>query len=180
MNLILFGFKSCGKTTLGKMIADRLNRPFFDTDHMLEEYYQKQTGEKLRFRDIYKKIGEEAFRTLESEIVQKLKTVQNSIIALGGGMILNPGAASFLEKLGQLVYLKVSKDTLKKRILIKEIPPFLNPKDPEGSFEKFYQERLVKYDTTPALSIDLEAKTQDQVILELTTLILGLEELSHG
>lgn len=176
MNLILFGFKSCGKTTLGKMIAVRMDRPFFDTDTMLEQLHCQLTGDQIHFRKIYKKIGEEAFRALESDVIEQLKSIKNAIIALGGGLILNPKNAAFLAKLGQLVYLKVSKETLKRRILSKELPSFLNPADPEGSFEQFYNERQAKYEAIPALSIDLETKTPDQVVLELSALILNEEK----
>jgi shikimate kinase len=175
VNLILFGFKSCGKTTLGKMIAIRMDRQFLDTDDMVEQLYFKMAGEQIDFRKIFKKIGVEAFHALESDVVQQLKSTRNAIIALGGGLILNPQNAAFLAKLGQLVYLKVSKETLKRRILGKELPSFLDPSDPEGSFEKFYTERRIKYETIPALSIDLETKTQDQVVLELSALILNRE-----
>jgi shikimate kinase len=178
MNLILFGFKSCGKTTLGKMLAVRMSRPFFDTDALLEELHEELAGEWLPFRQIYKKIGEDAFRKLESDVVQRLKSVKSSIIALGGGLILNPQNATALAKLGQLVYLKVSKQTLKKRILGNEVPAFLDPDDPEKTFEQFYNERRIQYEAIPALSIDLETKTQDQVILELSALIIRTEE--HG
>jgi shikimate kinase len=176
MNLILFGFKSCGKTTLGKMIAIRMNRPFIDTDQMLQQLYFERTGEQMHFREIFKEIGAEAFRALESDVVQHLKSTKNAIIALGGGLILNAQNAAVLAKSGQLVYLAVSKETLKRRILSKEeLPAFLDPSDPEGSFEQFYQERLAKYEAIPALSIDLETKTQDQVILELSALILRMD-----
>ena len=176
--MILFGFKSCGKTTLGKMLAVRMNRSFFDTDEMLETLHEGLTGERLPFRQIYIKIGEHAFRRLESNVIQQLKHIQNSIIALGGGLILDPQSAAALAKLGQLVYLKVSKETLKKRILGKQLPAFLDSADPEKAFEQFYNERKTQYEATPALSIDLETKTQDQVVLELSAMILQRED--HG
>ncbi len=146
---------------------------------MLEMIYFERTGEQTPFRQIYKTIGEEKFRALESEVVLLLQHTQHSIIALGGGLILNPKNAASLAKLGQLVYLKVNKETLKRRILKKELPSFLDPADPESSFEHYYNERRPKYEAIPALSIDLETKTQDQVVLELTALIFNLEE-SHG
>ncbi len=176
MNLILFGFKSCGKTTFGKMLAVRMNRTFLDTDTMLEQLYLEHTSDEMPFRQIYKKIGEEKFRALESEVVSQLKNCQNSIIALGGGLILNPKNAALLAKLGQLVYLKVSKETLKRRILDNQLPSFLDSADPEKSFENYYNGRRSTYEAIPALSIDLETKTQDQVILELTALILNREQ----
>ncbi|MBS0604171.1 MAG: hypothetical protein JSS60_03925 [Verrucomicrobia bacterium] len=179
MNLILFGFKSCGKTTLGKIIAGRLNRPFLDTDRLVELLNFKLTGEEMSYREIFTTLGEEGFRKLESDVLQQLKGLHDAVIALGGGLILDPKNAAFLAKLGQLVYLKLNKDTLKKRILGHELPAYLDPSDPEGSFELIYKERQAKYEAIPALSVDLETKTQDQVVLEISALIQRLE-LSHG
>ncbi len=171
MNLILFGFKSSGKTTLGMLVAQQLDRPFIDTDHLLEELYLSRTGKKMGTREIAKEIGEAEFRKLESDALQQLKNQDRAVIALGGGAILKPENAALLAKLGQLVYLKVSKETLKKRILGGELPTFLDPMYPEESFERMYQERLAIYEKILAFSIDLETQTQDQVVQELCALI---------
>lgn len=171
MNLILFGFKSCGKTTLGKKIADRMGRPFVDTDRLVEELYKKRTGQDLNCREITKQVGEEGFRRLESDVVEQLKEMKDTIIALGGGLILIPGTAEVLAKLGKLVYLKVSEATLKGRILNRPLPTFLDPLDPEGSFERIYREREPRYEKIFALSVDLETKTQDEAVQEICLLI---------
>jgi shikimate kinase len=180
MNLILFGFKACGKTTLGKKLAQKLERPFVDTDVLIEQLYYRQTGHFLPFREIFKKAGVSTFRQMESQVLQQLSHHHQAIIALGGGLILNQQNAAFLAKLGQLVYLKVSKETLKQRLLGKaELPAFLNPLDPEGSFEQMYRERQAKYEEIHAVSIDMENQTEDQIILELCTLIRNMEH-THG
>lgn len=179
MNLILFGFKSCGKTTLGKSIAKHLGRPFFDTDHLVEKLYYTRTAKSLSYQKIYKVIGEDAFRALESEVLEQLKETDHSIIALGGGLILNPVNAALLAKMGKLVYLKLNKQILKERILRREVPAYLDPLDPEGSFEKMYEERKAKYEKILAFSIDMETKTQGQIVQELSVLIQQWE-LENG
>jgi len=97
------------------------------------------------------------------------------VIALGGGLILNPSNAALLAKLGQLVYLRLDEETLKKRTLGRELPAFLDPSDPEGSFERIHKERKKIYEEICAFSVDLETKTQDQVVQEICTLIQKLE-----
>jgi len=179
MNWILFGFKGSGKTTLGRSIAEQLNCKFIDTDKEIESLYFSRTEQKLTCRAIHQLIGEEGFRSLESETLAALKSCQNAIIAVGGGSILDPTNADTLAKLGKFVYLKISKETLKKRILGAELPSYLNPADPEGSFEKMYNQRKPLYDKILALSIDLETKTQDQAVFEILTLIKK-EEAPHG
>jgi shikimate kinase len=179
MNLILFGFKSCGKTTLGKIIAVRMGRPFLDTDRLVETLYYTRTGEKKNYRDIFKTLGVDGFRELESDVAQQLKTAKNTIISLGGGLILNARNAALLAKFGQLVYLKLSKESLKTRILRRELPAYLDPLDPEGSFEQMYMQRLQIYEKLPSLVVDLEAKTQDQVVTQLCALIQK-REMENG
>ncbi len=179
MNLVLFGFKSCGKTTIGRALAKHLGRPFYDTDHLIEKLYYSQAGKNLSYQKIYRAVGEEAFRVLESEALEQLKETDHSIIALGGGLILNPANAALLAKMGKLVYLKLNKDTLEERILGRELPAYLDPLDPKGSFEKMYAERKAKYEKILAFSIDMETKTQDQVVQELSALIQQWE-LENG
>lgn len=172
MNLIFFGFKNSGKTTLGKLTAEKLGRPFIDTDHLLEQLHSEP------IRNLHRKLGEKKFRALESELLYTLEKHQNAIISVGGGLILDPQNAATLAKLGALVYLKLDKETLKKRTL-RDLPSFLDPNDPEGSFEKMYEERVKIYEATSAHTLNLENKTQDQVLLEILALIPILEK-SHG
>ena len=175
MNIILFGFKSCGKSTIGKHVAEQLQRPFIDTDQGVERLHFRRTGQKMNYRNIYKTLGEDAFRALESDVVEQLKDQKRAIIAVGGGLILDPKNQAALAKLGQLVYLKLDKETLKKRILERALPAYFDPADPEGSFEKMYTERSKKYEEILALPFDMETKTQDQVATEVCALIQRLE-----
>lgn len=179
MNLILFGHKSSGKTTFGQSLAKSLHYAFLDTDHLLEELYYTRTGTKKSFREIAQELGEKGFRDLESTVISQLSMVENSVIALGGGVVLNPQNTALLAKLGPLIYLKIRKETLKKRILGQELPTFLDPSHPEESFEKMFTERQAKYEAISAISIDLETQTQDQILLQIRALIKDWER-SHG
>lgn len=177
MNFILFGFKSCGKTTLGKKVAEKLKRTFIDSDNTIEEMYAKESGETLSYRAIFQKVGEKRFRELESEALQSLKNVQNCIIAVGGGAILNPSNVIFLTHLGRLIYLKLDKGSLKARLFAEQPPAYFDPYDPEGSFEKVYEERQVLYEKIPSLQIELSGKDDDWIVSRLCTMIKNEE---HG
>ncbi|MBS0620499.1 MAG: shikimate kinase [Verrucomicrobia bacterium] len=156
--MILFGFPNAGKTTLGKKLAARWGLPFFDTDQLLERRFYP-----LSVRSLYKIVGEEAFRKLEETVISELK---GGIIAVGGGTILYPKAASLLAKLGPLVYVKVGKETLKERTL-RDLPSYLDPNDPEGAFERMYQERLPQYEAIIAYTFDVETTHEDEIFLEI-------------
>ncbi len=79
-NIILIGFKSSGKTTLGKKIAEKTGRHFIDTDDLIAK----------NNREFYLAVGPIAFREIEKEVIRALAEFQNCIIATGGGAILDP------------------------------------------------------------------------------------------
>ncbi|MBU6383006.1 MAG: hypothetical protein KGQ49_00985 [Verrucomicrobia bacterium] len=179
MNLLLFGFKASGKTHFGKRLAHAMHRPFIDTDDLIIELYRKEMGKTARCRDIHKKLGEEGFRALERRALRELQHVQNSIIALGGGAILDPNNVEFLQTVGALVFLKASPETLKMRVLKDEIPSFLDPKDPEGSFYRMIREREPIYRSIKARAIDTDALDEAGVLAALRSILL-LEEPPNG
>ena len=99
MNLILYGFKSCGKTTIGRKASKSMNCAFYDTDNLVESLYQIKTGQCISAREIFQSEGETYFRGLEREILPLITNIKNSIIAVGGGLVLDPSNRCFLEKM---------------------------------------------------------------------------------
>ncbi len=65
-SIVLIGLKGSGKTTIARALAEKLARPFLDTDKMIEDDYCSQTGKRCDCRAIYQAIGEQAFRKLEA------------------------------------------------------------------------------------------------------------------
>ncbi len=141
MNLIIFGFKASGKTSLGKMISSYLNCPFVDTDDLIA----KEHG--LSVREIHKKLGDLKFRELEKKVIRGLRSLKHSVIALGGGTVLDPENVAFLQTQGKLIYLKASFETVCERIFKEGIPSFVDPKDPVASLKKIYLERVPIYES---------------------------------
>jgi shikimate kinase len=179
MNLILFGFKGSGKSHFGKLLAQKTQRPFLDTDELLSKLYYQETHTHLSSNQIHQKIGAASFRALEKKVVFSLKGVKDTIIALGGGAILDPDSAAFLQTLGSLVYLSASDETLKTRILKEELPDFFDKNDPLGSFHRMIQERLPIYTSIPAQKIDVDALDEAGVLASLQSILI-LEEPTNG
>jgi shikimate kinase len=71
MNIVLIGFRGTGKSTVGKLLANRLKRDFIDTD----EYIESATGKTIK--DIFEEEGEESFRKTEVETIAKLSKMKN-------------------------------------------------------------------------------------------------------
>lgn len=149
-----------------------MQRPFIDTDDLVLERYGKR-GKKMR--QVHQELGEKAFRALEKEAISLLKEIDNSIIALGGGTVLDPENVLFLQTIGTLVFLKASPEVLKKRVFKDESPSFLDSKDPEGSFYQMIHEREPVYQSIPARTIDTDTLDEAGTIAALRSILL-LEE----
>ena len=86
--VVLAGIKHCGKSTLGRMLARRWNVPLVDTDLELEAEFARRTGRAAGTREIFRELGEEAFRKLEAEVIRSLAdSPEFRVIALGGGVV---------------------------------------------------------------------------------------------
>lgn len=174
MNIILFGFKGCGKSFFGKKLSQELALPFYDLDLLILDLYTEKTGKILSLKHIYREEGEKAFRALEQEALFRLTNVRRSVIALGGGAILDPKNVSFLYDLGELVYLKASPALLRKRLLSQEeLPAFLDESDPEGSLELLLQIRLPLYEKIRAHLLDTDRLDEKEIVSRLRFLFLG-------
>lgn len=159
MNLILFGLPSSGKTTIGKKLAARLSLPFIDTDKRIEDSYRQHCSLNYSCRKIYQTYGENKFRLLESEVILSLKNRTNTIISLGGGALCNAEIVPFLQRLGELVQLQISKETLYSRFLLNP-PAFLNT----TNFDTFYEYRVQCLQRIPSRIIDVDNKTLEEII----------------
>ncbi|MEE1074042.1 MAG: shikimate kinase [Acutalibacteraceae bacterium] len=98
-NLVLIGMPSCGKTTIGKAIAEQLGKEFIDSD---DEIVKKQG---MPIPEIFGKFGEKYFRNIETEVIAELSLKQSSVIATGGGAVLNKRNVDLLKENGLLVFI---------------------------------------------------------------------------
>ncbi|MEJ5944673.1 shikimate kinase [Pseudokineococcus basanitobsidens] len=91
--IVLVGFLGAGKTTVGRLLAARLDLPFRDADHVLVERQGRSVAE------VFAADGEAAFRTLEHEVVDDLLAGEDAVVALGGGAVEHPGTQRSLAAL---------------------------------------------------------------------------------
>lgn len=168
MNIVLFGFKNSGKTTIGQLLAEKRELPFVDVDRLIEGIYQEKTGEKLPVHKVFETLGASGFRAIEKEAVFSTTNKTDSIIATGGGSVLDSENVEILKSNGQLIYLKAPKKVIKERMLSSErLPAFLDPNDKEGSFERMYVERESIYEKIADIVIETEGKENEDVIKEI-------------
>ncbi len=108
-NLIFIGMPSSGKSTLGRLLAKELGRPFLDTDDVIRQI----NGCELH--EIMDKDGLEAFKQREQEAICTV-AVDNTVIATGGSSVYSPIAMEHLKKGGKVIYVAIGYNTLEKRV----------------------------------------------------------------
>lgn len=104
-NVVLIGMPSCGKTTVGKLLADKLGKEFIDTDELIVAKY----GD---ISEIFREKGEKGFREIESLIIAQVALKQSAVIATGGGAVLNPQNVDLLKGNGKVIFIDRSLDKL--------------------------------------------------------------------
>lgn len=110
MNVVLIGFRGAGKTTVGKILSQRLGKEFVDAD----EYLERKEGKTIK--EIFAVGGEKLFRQIESLVIAELSLLDNKIIATGGGVILRDENVKNLKQNGVIIFLDAGAETLYRRI----------------------------------------------------------------
>ena len=140
-NIILTGMPSCGKTTVGKLLAESLNRPYWDTDALIEEKIGMTPAQIISSR------GESAFREIESEIICEVAKKNGCVIATGGGAVLRPDNIRHLRSNGKLFFL----DRPVEQLIPTEDRPLSATKE---AILKRYNERYATYVSTADVVIE--------------------------
>lgn len=161
MNWILYGFKNCGKSTLGKLLAEKIHKKFIDVDQLIEQLYTNEYKETLLFYDIYRKHGKAFFRALEKKAIASLAAREDVVIAVGGGSVCDEENYFVLRSLGKMLYLDVSKKILLKRFLANP-PVFANKKNLTAAFEEIYGERKKVYERIADIKISIDSDKVDE------------------
>ena len=110
MNIVLIGYRCCGKTSTGRLIAKKLGRQFIDTDEKIVEKSGCSIDEIVASR------GWQHFREIEKDVVEKISTGENLVIATGGGVVTDEENIRNLRGNGFIVWLYADIDTIKKRL----------------------------------------------------------------
>jgi shikimate kinase len=152
VTVVLVGFMGAGKTTVGRILAERLGLPFVDSDVLIE---QRQGG---RIKDIFEDEGEEFFREVEHRTVTGLLQGRDAVVALGGGALGDKRTREALRK-ARVVYLRVSYDEALGRVRSDQRRPMLLRPD----LAAVYQARASVYEEASAVAVDTDGRHPDDV-----------------
>ncbi len=147
-NIYLVGLMGAGKTTIGRQLARRLGRRFYDSDHEIVA----RTG--VPIPTIFEIEGEEGFRRRESLAIAELTSGTDIVLATGGGVVLSPENRKRLHDSGWVVYLNVPPTMLFERTRHDRNRPLLRVENPLGKLEELHALRDPLYRETAHLVVD--------------------------
>jgi shikimate kinase len=124
-----------GKTTVGRAVARRLDRPFFDSDHEIVA----RTGARIPV--IFELEGEAGFRDREAQVISDFASQRDIVLATGGGAILRPENRQALQNNGLVVYLRANPHDLWLRTRRDKNRPLLQTEDPKARLEELFAVR---------------------------------------
>lgn len=138
-NVILVGLMGAGKTTVGRAVARRLGRQFYDSDHEIEA----RTG--VRIPIIFEHEGEDGFRQREAQTIDELTQCSGIVLATGGGAVLRAENRERMKSRGTVVYLRANPHDLWLRTRRDKNRPLLQTADPRARLEQLFKERDALY-----------------------------------
>jgi shikimate kinase len=147
-NIYLVGLMGSGKTTIGRLIARRMGRVFYDSDHEIVA----RTG--VRIPVIFEMEGEDGFRRREAQVIGELAAEAGVIVATGGGAVLDPANRIQMKASGWVIYLDVPTHILLERTRHDTNRPLLRVADPAAKLDALRAERDALYREIADLVVD--------------------------
>ncbi|MDH4301836.1 MAG: shikimate kinase [Nitrospira sp.] len=162
MNIVLIGYRGTGKSSVGKILAARLDRPLLSTDAEVV----RLAGQTIPA--MVEQHGWEHFRDLESKVCQELAGQNGLIVDTGGGAILRSQNVEVLKQTGKLFWLTASVETIAQRIGgDTQRPSLTGVKSFIDEIQEVLRERLPKYQTSADHAIETDGKSLRQVADEI-------------
>ena len=148
-NIALIGYMGTGKTVVGKLLSERLGKEFLELDWLIEE----QAGKSIP--DIFKDSGEIGFRELEIEVTKQVAGRENTVIACGGGIVLNKINTDRLRQNGVTVCLTATPDVTLERVSVEQGQrPLLEVEDQLKTIKEMLEFRGPFYERAADITVD--------------------------
>lgn len=139
-HLVLVGLPGAGKTTVGRIVAERLGIPFLDLDEEIERREGRSVAE------LFAQYGEPHFRERERALTAELARRERMVLAPGGGWAASPGAMALLRPGARIIYLRIRPETALARLgSTRATRPLLAGPDPLGELTRLLGEREPHY-----------------------------------
>lgn len=156
MNIILTGLRGAGKTSLGRFLAGRLGRPFFDTDLLIEQ----QVGESIQ--QYVTRLGWDEFREIEHQVICDVARQRDAVISTGGGALTYERNVRVLKPTGLIVLLAAEPAVLARRLERSYArPPLTDEQSLEAEMRALWTQRQPLYRQVCDVVFRVDAETAD-------------------
>lgn len=157
MPIVLVGMMGTGKSTVARLLGQKLSISVLDTDQVIEKEAQMAVSE------IFKERSESYFRKLESDVLKRVSPKSKLVLSTGGGIVLAEHNREYLKKIGLVVWLRASVDTILQRVRHDDSRPLLDKTQLEETIRMLCESRESYYKDVARLSVDVDGKTPFQI-----------------
>jgi shikimate kinase len=156
-NVVLVGFMGTGKSSAGRLVAQKLGFQYIDTDQLIAQ----RAG--MEIPHIFAQHGEAHFRDLEASALESLAHLERCVIATGGGVVLRESNRFRLRELGFVIGLMASKAVIFDRVSRNSRRPLLQTDDPRTTVHEMLAARAPLYEAVASLTIDTSTRSSPEV-----------------
>jgi len=157
-NIFLIGPMGVGKSTIGRQLAAKTHKQFFDSDKEIES----RTGADIAL--IFEMEGEQGFRQREAGVIAELTALKNIVLATGGGAVLSAQNKACLGKRGLVIYLRSSAKTILARTARDKKRPLLQTGRREEKIKQILEQRAAIYAGLADHSFDTDKDSPERII----------------
>lgn len=166
-HIILIGFKNTGKSTIGHLLSEKLNKPWIDLDHQIEKDYCQESKKKLSCREIVRQHGETFFRDLETKALEKTIRFPPAIISLGGGAPIRKENQDMI-KSHFLIHITADPHIVYERIMKNGKPAYFpDEQDPKTFFDFLWQKNEKIYRELADITVHNENRSINEIVKEI-------------
>jgi shikimate kinase len=171
--IYLTGFMGAGKSTIGKILAQRIGYRFYDTDHLVMRGFGKPVSV------IFEQNGEEAFRNAEILVLNELAQRSNVVVSTGGGTLVRDETFAIARESGLLIYLRAPVSDLYERVIFSpKDRPQVDVPEQESIFHEYFEQRRHYYERSD-FTVDTVNRKPDDVVRDIMT-ALNLKATRHA
>ncbi len=165
-NIFFIGFMGCGKSTMARLLAEKLAMELVEMDETIER------EEERTINEIFATEGEQHFRDLETQLIVRIADRGGMIVSCGGGAILREENVVNMKKNGTIVYLEATPETIFERVRYSTNRPLLNGNMNVDYIGELMSKRVEKYEGAADVVVCVDGKEKSEIVSELKHLLV--------
>lgn len=171
MKIVITGAKGAGKSSVGGHIGQLTGLKVMETDHLIEETFFQQHGQRKTCREIFTEFGSDFFRDMERQVAAACEQIDWRLVVCGGSTLLDPDSRRALRNNAILVYLKADAETIWSRLIGIGLPPWLTGPDGRERLESdvTYRDEVIM--PLSDIVVDATAKSPEEIAEEIYELL---------